>query len=191
MKAGPLCVCLSLSLVCFLTATPLIAQAKSSEIPTYRSGLKSIAIPPPTSDLNEIGSDYRVLFESMVPDTNRLLAAYLVAGDAANLRAGTPKGFSRYALVETLRRAEFAEVDVASFKEISASVAKQFGANQDSQSSDLKTQQDELNHKLKAVGSANEVALDKPVQLGAFFSKPDAYCFGAIALVSSGGLRSR
>ena len=192
MKAGPLCVCLSLSLVCFLTATPLLAQAKSSETPTYRSGLKSIAIPSPTSDLNEVGSDYRVLFETTVPDTNRLIAAYLLAGDAANLHAGVATGASRYALVETLRRAEFVEVDAASFQQISAELAKQYGASQGSSlSTDLKTHQDELNHKLKAAGATSEVALDKPVQLGAFFSKPDAYCFGAIALVSSGGLRSR
>jgi hypothetical protein len=186
MKASSLCLCLSLSLVCF-SAAQVIAQAQSSETTTYRSGLKSIAIFPPTSDLNEVGSDYRVLLEPMVPDTNRLIAAYLLAGDATNLRAGSPKGLSRYALVETMRRAEFAEVDAASFKEISATVAKQFGANQDSQATDLKKQQDELNHKLNAVGAANEVTLDKPVQLGAFFSKPDAYCFGMIAPISGGG----
>jgi hypothetical protein len=187
MKAGSLCLCLYLSLVYFSTATPVIAQAQSSEIPTYRSGLKSIAIPPPTSDLNEVGSDYRVLLEHLAPDTNRLIAGYVLAGDAANLRAGVATGASRYALVETLRRAEFAEVDAASFKQISATLSQQYGTGQDNPRTDVKPLQDELNHKLKALGATNEVALDKPVQLGAFFSKPDAYCFGMITPISGGG----
>jgi len=187
MKSGFLCLCLPLSLVFFSAAAPMIAQAPSSEIPTYRSGLKSIAIPPPTSDLNEIGSDYRVLLEHLAPDTNRLIAGFVLAGDAANLRAGVAKGASRFALVETLRRAEFAEVDATSFKQLSATLAQQYGTGQDTPQTDFKPLQDELNHKLKALGDANEVALDKPVQLGAFFSKPDAYCFGMITPVSYGG----
>lgn len=187
MKVGSLRMCLSLSLACLSISAPVIAQVQSSQIPTYRSGLKSIAIPPPTSDLNEVGSDYRVLFEPFVPDTNRLIAAYMLDGDAAKFRAGVAIGASRHALVETLRRAEFAEMDAASFKEVSAALAKQYGTSQDSSQTDVKTQQDELNHKLKAIGAATEVTLDKPVQLGAFFSKPDAYCFGVIGPVSGGG----
>lgn len=187
MKSGFLCLCLSLPLVCFSTAVPMTAQAPGSEIPTYRSGLKSIAIPPPTSDLNEVGSDYRVLLEHLAPDTNRLIAGFLLADDAANLRAGVAKGASRSALVETMRRAEFAEVDAAYFKQLSATFAQQYGTGQGTPQTDVKSVQDELNHKLKALGSANEVALEKPVQLGTFFSKPDAYCFGMITPVSSGG----
>ena len=111
----------------------------------------------------------------------------MLAGDAANLRTGVSTGPSRYALIETLRRGEFAEVDAASFKQISAALAKQFGANLDSPPMDLKAQQDELNHKLKAVGAKNDVALDKPVQLGALFAKPDTYGFGMITPISGRG----
>lgn len=187
MKVGFFYFCLSLSLVCFSTAAPVIAQGPSSEIPTYRSGLKSIAIPAPTSDLNEVGSDYRVLLEHLAPDTNRLIAGYVLAGDAANLRAGVATGASRYALVETLRRAEFAELDAASFKQISATLAQQYGTGHDSPPTEVKPLQDELNHKLKALGVTKEIALEKPVQLGAFFSKPDAYCFGMITPISAEG----
>lgn len=185
MKASSLCLCLSLSVLRF-SAAPTIAQAQSSETPTYRSGLKSIAIPPPTSDLNEVGSDYRVLLDTAVPYGNRLIAAYLLDADAANLRAGVTKGASRYAVVETLRGAEFAELDASSFQQISATLAKQYGTSQESPL-DMKSQQDELNHKRKAVGATDEITLDKPVQLGAFFSKPDAFCFGSIAVISGSG----
>jgi len=187
MKLGAHCLCLSLSLVCLSTAKSVIAEAQNSQIPTYRSGLKSIAIPPPTSDLNEVGSDYRVLFEPFAPDTNRLIAAYMLDGDSAKIRAGVATGGSRHAFVETLRRAEFAEFDAASFNAISAALSKQYGTGQDSTQMNVKTQQDELNHKLKAAGVTTEIALDKPVQLGAFFSKPDAYCFGLIGPISGDG----
>ena len=43
MKASSLCLCLSLSLVYF-SAAPVIPQGQNSETPTYRSGLKSIAM---------------------------------------------------------------------------------------------------------------------------------------------------
>ncbi|MBB5061482.1 hypothetical protein HDF16_006218 [Granulicella aggregans] len=186
MKSVFFCLCVGIPLACCSIATPTIGQGPSAQIPTYRSGLKSIAIPSPTSDLNEVGSDYRVLLEHLAPDTNRLIAGYVLADDAANLRGEVPKGASRYALVETLRRAEFAEVDATSFKQMSATLAQQYGTGQNNPQTDLKPLQDELNHKLKALGSANEVALDKPVQLGAFFTRPDAYCFGMISPISSG-----
>ncbi|MBS1800461.1 MAG: hypothetical protein JSS95_11600 [Acidobacteria bacterium] len=185
MKAGFLC--LYLSLVCFSTATPMIAQAPTLGIPTYRSGLKSIAIPPPTPELNEVGSDYRVLMEYLAPDTNRLIAGFLLADDAANLRARVAKGASRFALVETLRRAEFTEVDATSFKQISATLTQQYGTDKNNPQTDFKAMQDELNHKLKALGATTEVALNRPVPIGAFFSKPDVFCFGMITPISSGG----
>lgn len=186
MKAGSIGLCLSMSLFCLAAASPVIAQAQSAQVPTYRSGLKSIAIPPPTSDLKEVGSDYRVIFEPYVPDTNRLIAAYMPDGDASKILAGVVIGGFRHAFVETMRRTEFAELDAASFKQISAAFDKQYGTVQGSSQADLKAQQDELNHKLKAVGATADVAIDKPIQLGAFFSKPDAFCFGSIFPVSAG-----
>ena len=187
MKARALGPFLSLSLLCFVTSAPIIVQAQSPETPTYRTGLKSIAIPPPTSDLSEVGSDYRVLLENSVPDSNRLIAGYLLATDIANLHAGVVRGASRYALIETLRGAEFAELDAASFRQVSVAVAQRFGANLDSQPIDLKAQEEELNHKLKAVGNTNALTLDKPVLLGALFSRPDACGFGMVATVSGNG----
>jgi hypothetical protein len=189
MKARALALCLSLGLVFFPNSNPNMARAQATAAPTYRTGLKSITIPPPTSDLNEIGSDYRVLLETTVPDSNRLIAAYMLAEDAANLHAGIAKGASRYAYIETSRRAEFAELDAASFKQIAAAVAQQFGAITDGSPMDIKAHEDELNHKLKAVG-AKEVNFDKPVQLGELFSKPDACAFGMIMSISSNGAAS-
>lgn len=161
------------------------APAKALEPQSYRSGLKSIVIPPPTADLSELGSDYRVLMESAVPDTNRLLAAFLSAEDSANLRSRISKGFNRYALVENLRRAEFIDFDPDTFKQVSDSVAQQFGATLNAS---MKDYQEELNHKLKAMrGVDTTMTLDKPVQLGVLFSKPNACSFGMIESYSAAG----
>jgi len=159
--------------------------ANTAVAQSYRSGLKSIVIPAPTQDLGEMGSDYRVLAESFVPDTNRLLAAFLTPEDSANVRAGISKAFSRYALAETLRRAEFSEVDENSFNQVCATTAQQFGAVLNSS---LKDQQEEMNNKIKAMrGSDTTVSLDKPVMLGTYFSKPNACSFGMISNLSSAG----
>lgn len=161
------------------------ASIKPPEGQSYRSGLKSIVIPSPAAELSEMGSDYRVLMESAVPDSNRLIAAFLLPEDFANVRAGISKPASRYAMVETLRRAEFAEFDPDTFKQVSESVAQQFGTTLDVT---MKDEQEELNHKLKAVrGALDTVTLDKPIPLGSFFIKPDACGFGMIMPLSSAG----
>ncbi|MGA9669068.1 MAG: hypothetical protein WBQ94_07665 [Terracidiphilus sp.] len=152
---------------------------------SYRTGLKSIVIPSPTADLSEIGPDYRVLMDVSIPNTNRLLAAFLTAEDAANVRSGVSKGFTRYAIVENQRRGEFVDVDADAFKQVADGIATKFGAGLNGSNKDL---EDELNRKLKAMrGTEATMTLDKPMPLGAFFSKPNACSFGAIQPISSAG----
>jgi len=153
---------------------------------TYRVGLKSISVPPP-SGLEETGSDFRVLFERLAPDSNRLVAAFVPEADIAKFPTGPEGGLTRYALLETLRQDEFSEIDDTFFAQAKELVAKQFGTTPDAAVWDIKTGQDELNHKLKVQGSTAEVSLDKPVTLGVFFSKPEAIGFGALMNVNSGG----
>jgi hypothetical protein len=61
-------------------------------------------------------------------------------------------------------------------------MAKQLGETIDSS---LSKSQDEANHKLKeGRGLSESLTIDKPVQLGQFFSKPDAIGFGMITPVT-------
>lgn len=162
-----------------------IAPLNTPPIESYRTGLKSIIIPPPTADLDEIGPDYRVLLDSLAPDSNRLLAAFLSASDIANVRSGSPKAFVNYALVENLRSAEFMEIDAPTFKQVSDGMAQQLGV---ALNSSMKEEEEELNHKLKSMQGTNAtVSLDKPLQLGVFFNKPDACGFGIIEQVTVAG----
>jgi len=157
----------------------------AQEIPTYRAGLKSLAIPVPSSELVETGSDYRVLFENLAPTTNRLIAAFIEAPDLDSIRSQGSTALNRYALVEVPRRAEFANVTIDQFKEITNSLASQLGVKVDES---IKDQQDEINRRLKALGSnVPDITLEKPVQLGTLFSKPDACAYGMIMAISSGG----
>ncbi len=161
------------------------APPKATEPQTYRVGLKSIAIPSPSKDLSEIGSDYRVVIETMAPAANRLVAAFNRPEDLHQILAGGDTPLARYALVEIPRQAEFAEVDSATFKTVADSMAKEFGANL---GADTKTAQDDLNHNLKELNSkAATIAIGKPFPLGALFSKPDAAAFGMIESVSTQG----
>jgi hypothetical protein len=157
----------------------------AQDTPTYRAGLKSLAIPAPSSELVETGSDYRVLFENLAPTTNRLIAVFIEAPDLDSIRSQGSTALNRYALVEVPRRAEFANVTTDLFKEIANSLASQLGVKVDES---IKDQQDEINRRLKALGSnLAEVTLEKPVQLGTLFSKPDACAYGMIMAISSGG----
>jgi hypothetical protein len=164
-----------------LPGAPSVAQ----DAPTYRAGLKSFNIPPPSSELVETGPDYRVLLEPLAPINNRLIAAFVQPADLDAMHAGAAPPLNSYALVEILRRAEFANVTPDLFKQIADSFATQFGAAVDAT---LKDQQDQINRNLKALGSkTTDVALDKPVQLGTLFSKPDASAYAMIMPYTSNG----
>lgn len=156
----------------------------AQKIPTYRVGMKSITVPAP-GDLEETGTDYRVLFEPLAPDSNRLIAAFAPARDIAKLPAGSEDGLARYALLETLRQAEFAEINESVFKQSKELMAQQFGTTVDAPALDVKAVQDELNHKFKAQGGTAEISLDKPVPLGVLFSKADAMGFGMMMSLRS------
>ena len=168
---------------------PLFLQSSSlffaQNTPPFRAGLKSFTIPPPTSDLVETGPDYRVYLEPLAPTANRLIAAFIRLADLDGLRSTGSAALATYALIEVSRRAEFVDVTPDQFKEIADSMGTQFGA---SVNATLKDQQDEINRKLKALNSsAGDVALDKPVQLGTLFNKPDACAYGMLMSLSSSG----
>jgi hypothetical protein len=161
------------------------ARPKATEPQTYRVGLKSIAIPSPSKDLGEIGSDYRVLLETMAPATNRLVAAFIRPEDLNQILKGGDTPLLRYALVEIPRPAEFVDVDSATFKTVADGMAKEFGANI---GADIKTALDDLNHNLKELNSNSAtIVIGKPLPLGVLFSKPDAAAFALVESVSAKG----
>jgi len=170
-----------------LAFVSLLALRLPAQSDTFRAGLKSFTIPAPSADLAETGSDYRVLLEPLVTNTNRLVAGFVSSDDLNLLRTSTGTALSRYAMVQVARRAEFADISPDAFKQFVDKFGSQFGATIDAT---LKDQQDEVNRRIKdrVLGlSAKTVTLDKPLQLGAFFNKPDAASYGLVMPVSVDG----
>ena len=162
--------------VCLISSYLVAQTTAPAESATFRVGLQSILIPPPAPSLPETGPDYRVLAEPFAPASNRLVAAFLLPEELKAMLT-TKTSLTRYALVEVLRQAEFADVSPAFFKQVSDSMAEQFGAKLNAT---LEDQQKEIDLKLKALGNQSSVTLEKPTMLGTLFSKVDAIGYGAV-----------
>lgn len=183
------CLCI-LSSFCL----PLAAQTGSkpasapAQLTTVRVGAVSIVLPSPASDLVEPGPDYRVLLEPFAPTTNRLVAAFVPQDKLNIIHTGSAPVMEKRALVEVARRTEFTEIDAATFQLIAAAATKQLGG--DTTVLD-KQAQDQINSELKSSGSSSSVTMDKPIQLGTFFSTTDAVGFGSINTYNANGVSSR
>lgn len=178
---------LQLLVVGLLVLTTCRAQGNDPTGPTtpqeFRAGGVSVAIPSPADDLVEMGPDLRVLLDVLVPDANRLLAAFVTQEDLAELPKGK-KGLSRYCLVEVSRRAEFIDIDEAGFKQVADGVSKQMGTSLDAT---VKTETDAINRKIAALGAQGNISIEKTVSLGPVFSKPNAFGIATLVPVSVGG----
>jgi hypothetical protein len=171
------------------------AQDKGTSAPasagnqTFRVGGKTILLPSPSTDVVEVGSDYRVLMENFVPENNRLLAGFIPPENFPALKKGSLKSLETYAMVEVPRRAEFMDMDAGAYKQIVDALSKQFGADLEAQ---MKEQEETINRRLKSLSAeAATISLDKPVPLGLLFSKTDACGVGLIMPVSSQGSTTR
>ncbi len=166
------------------TAPPATGPTSLAAPPTYKAGGTPIVIPSPTTDLVEVGEEGRGVLEVAVPDSNRLIAGFLLAQDLSRLTKGsdTPV-LTKYALVEVPRNGEYSDVSVSDFKEMIDGASQELGA---SMSSYFSSTEDEFNRRLKDLNVDATVSLGKPVQLGALFSKTDAFGFGLITQVTVG-----
>lgn len=172
--------------ICLLSCSLLRSQsaAPPADNPdVFRVGGVSLALHTPAEDLVEIGSDFRPLLEPLAPDTNRLVAAFVTPQAKNALGSHSVPQLENYALIEIPRRAEFSTIDTNTYQQVAAALRQQFAGDL---TGTVQNQQDELNRKLKALGSTNTVTMDKPLPLGEFFSKPDACGFGMIIQMKSG-----
>jgi hypothetical protein len=184
-----LCVC-ALPVFCGLTAAQAVVKPVPTEmqLTTVRVGAVSIDLPSPANDLADPGPDYRVLFEPLAAGPNRLVAAFVPRDNLAAIHAGNAPPMDKYILLEVQRRAEFAAVDPATFRQIAEATAKQLGGDL---SQTDRENQDRINQNLKSLGNPANVSIDKPVQLGTFFSEPDAVGFGMITPYNENGVTTR
>ncbi len=182
------------ALICSLSISlsGALCLAQAIQVPTpggngvVRAGQVSFVMPSPSPDLVEMGPDLRVLMEIATPNTNRLVAAFISPDELAKLPGGLTGAPQRYALVEVLRRAEFVDVDEATFKQVVDAMSTQL-ANGEAQSTMVK-QQDRINEKIDDLGlKSGKVTIDKPVQLGSIFSNANSYGFCMLEPMASNG----
>ena len=182
-----------LMIACFLTlgiAAMSVAQdsiTKPAPVESYKAGGTPIAIPPPTTEMSEVGYDNReFIFEVFVPASNRLIAAFVLTKDLPKLTKGSDDlVISKYAMVQVPRRGEYMDCGASEFKEVTNSAKEQFG---DVMSSSMKEAEDEFNRRMKSLHLDEATAsFGKPIQLGCLFSKQEAYGFGMIMPLSMAG----
>jgi hypothetical protein len=152
-----------------------------SEAGSFRAGRVSFTIPPPAPELVEMGPDLRVLMEPMAPAKLRLIAAFIPPDSLAKLPGPSSMAFTKYALVEVPRTAEFLDVDETSFKTVVDSMSQQF-SNGNLQS----TMQTAIDRHFADLGTA-KLTVDKPTQLGTMFSKPNASGFAMLMPMAANG----
>jgi hypothetical protein len=183
------CACiLSIASVALRAQDSTKATTTQVQITNVRVGAVSIAIPSPTNDLVEPGPDYRVIFETLAPVINRLVAAFVPQNKIDAIHKGNAPPMDEYALVEVARRTEFAEIDSSTFQQIAEVLGKQFGEDISQFSS---KSQEEINRNLKAQGNSVSVTIDKPVPLGIFFVMKNAIGVGSITPYNVNGVTTR
>jgi hypothetical protein len=171
-----------------LSAQDSKTATTQAQIANVRVGAISIAIPSPTNELVEPGPDYRVVFEPLVPVTNRLVAAFVPQDKMDAVHKGNMPSLDEYALVEVARRTEFTEIDAATFQQIAEVLGKQFGGDLIQFSS---KGQEEISRNLKALGNSASVTIDKPVPLGIFFAMTNTIGVGSITPYKVNGVTTR
>lgn len=175
---------LTLVSACAITSQVKAQTAAGAGQGQFPVGDASISLPaPPGQGLVELGNG-RGYFDAAVPDSNRLMAAFVLEKDVPALHTGAGKVLTPYALVETLRAAENSSVSASDFKDLVDSVSKQIGAVLDSS---FKESEDSFNQRMKSMNLNAQVSFGKPVTLGTFFQKTDAYAFGMMAPVTANG----
>jgi hypothetical protein len=164
---------------------PAASQPAPTQPGAFSVGERAIVLPSPSAALVEAGSNGRASLDYLVPQTNRMVAAFVTPADLAYLVASQLRALSVYAVVEVPRSAEFTDATAADFASVVRVMNQQFG---DIIQGAVKDQQDEINQRLKAYNAnAATITLDKPVQLGNWFTKTDAVGYGILMPVSAAG----
>lgn len=186
---------LSIFIICFLVLfiCDLHAQTEKSKesaisaaqqkIEEFKAGGTLINIPQPSSDLVEVGYDVREQMEIFVPASNRLLCGYMKASDIPLFIKGDPNFvLAQYASIQVARVSEYQDCAISDFKELVDYLKGSFNNDIDSI---IEESEAEFNNRLKSM-DLSKISIDKPVDLGTLFSKPDIHCIGMLSTYSDG-----
>ncbi len=174
--------CLPALVLLIFSSVSLAQWERTTNLQGFKAGGIRVVLPAPTAEFKEVGDEYRsVIFEVFVPTQNRLISAYVRDQDLTSLRALKPgMSLSPYAMVEVMRRAEFADCSQENFREVVSGASRSMGGVLSSTSKDM---EEEMNRRLKAL-EVNAIRIGDLKQIGTFFDKPNAYGFGILTAMS-------
>lgn len=144
----------------------------------------SIKIPQIDSNFVEVGDENRKNMEILVPNTNKLLSAYVLTKDFPFLSTGSndENYMSSYAMIEVGKIIESVLVNSELFDKL----VNFIGKNDIFKSDNIKESEKEINRRLETIDSS-KVKIGQPTPLGCFFSKKDLYGQGNLMAYEENG----
>jgi len=144
----------------------------------------SVTIPLFDSSFVEVGNENRKKMEVLVPNTNRLLHAYVLSKDFPSLLTGSTDEdyLSRYAMIEVDKTLESKFVNSEDFNQLVSFVSK----NDIYKSEKVKDVEKEINRRLEAL-DLSKLKIGQPTPLGCLFSKKNLYAQGILMAYEQNG----
>jgi hypothetical protein len=143
----------------------------------------TINIPAPDTIFAEAGDQNRAVLEVYVPQSNKLICAYVLKDHLETLFKDNNTVALTRSLVEVPRAAENMDCGESDFEDVVNEVKKSFG----DMSETMRGSENELNSRLKSLDMANrQIKIGQPEQLGCFFSKQDRAGFGMVTAYAIG-----
>ncbi|MDD4202171.1 MAG: hypothetical protein PHQ52_01760 [Candidatus Omnitrophica bacterium] len=151
------------------------------KVETFKAGGIPISIPQPCVDLVEVGYDVREQMEIFVIPQNRLLSAYMIPSEIPRFSSGEENFvLSKSAAIQVFRQGEYQAFGESDFNELVEYEKSAAGAELSSIATDTEA---EMNRRMDSL-NLEQVKINTPLDLGALFSKPNAYSFGMIVKYS-------
>ncbi len=153
-----------------------ITGARAAD-PEVKAGGVPIVLPAPPGGLVEVGDKLRsMLFELLVPSSNRLLAAYAPPSKIDLIGKVKDPGLDWYAMVEVPRQAEYTDITPDAFEEVVKALDSSLGKVVAEQAGNAMA---EMNLRLKQLGG-KPIDAGHPETLGGFFRETDAAGYGLL-----------
>jgi len=166
-----------------LGATGMAQSGKP--VPAFQVGGVTIKIPTPHRDLVNVPKKDSAVLDVFVPDQNLMITSYVKPSDLKLIRAKDESlQMDHYAMVQISRRVEKRDISSAQFRQVASVMENQFGSILKKAKGETENQ---INKRFKALELEGKVDIGKPLPVGGFFSKPDAYGFGMLIPVNVDG----
>ncbi|MFZ2632925.1 MAG: hypothetical protein WAX48_15190 [Desulfosalsimonadaceae bacterium] len=161
------------------------ASGQSPVIHSVTVGGTSVVIPSPAYDLVEAGDSNRQGLEMYVGEANRLLCAFLLTNDIPRFANHPNLRLSKYALAFVGRRSEYMDCGPLDFQNQVDAYKQSFKQSLQDDAS-IAAMMKDVDKSLDPISKMldTKVLLDKPVPLGVYFSKEDAFGYGMATQVT-------